>query len=105
MKDARWQLAHDMLQHTQFEENLSGLPYPIQEGILNIAQSVLEQLDRDEIRSLAERFRDDPPEEDNDRKSRGVMVVPDDFGTSTQMPLLIRREDLKTLAHLVAQEL
>lgn len=182
MKDARWQLAHDMLQNTSFAENLAGLPYQIQEAVLKIAQSVLEQLNRGEIDALAARFNDPPRETDNDLKkvirsaigyapvplsirdhpeirfefrtaedadglverihdaltalpdysmsgpskadmhamhdiwsgaeipeprtsSRGIVIVPDDFDVSTEMPLLVRREDLKTLAHLVAQEL
>ena len=66
-KDARWQLALDMIQNTSIE-NLSDLPYPIQEHVLKSAQSVLEQLKPSEIEALAHRFGNPPPETDNDLK-------------------------------------
>lgn len=61
-KDARWQLATDMLQHTQYAENLALLPYPIQEHILKSAQSILETLTTPEVNALAQRFGTPSPE-------------------------------------------
>ena len=68
MKDARWQLATDMLQHTSFAGEINSLPYPITEGMFRIAQSVLEQLKPGEVEVLARRWNDAPRATDNDLK-------------------------------------
>lgn len=61
-KDARWQLATDMLQRTKYAANLALLPYPLQEHILGSAQSVLETLTATEVAELAKRWQSDAPE-------------------------------------------
>ncbi len=59
-KDARWQLAADMLQNTSFD-SLNDLPYPVTEAFQRIAQSVLECLPPGEIDKLSKIWNDQAP--------------------------------------------
>ena len=56
-KDARWQLAYDMLADTPVAGELASLPYAVSEKVLGAAQAVLAHLDDPALDArLAERF-------------------------------------------------